>query len=701
MVFTNTEDKFIHPQIWRSRLLWRISLSLFVTFLAIQTCVFYFSHTNYKRLIEANIETSSRSMINTLISRQFNGSQEFDPVAIAQTIVNNSRIAGVVIFNQRGEILAAEGERIENARDPFHWHKAHLAEDWSRYEFALTPSDVGQPYRFLLRVDSGQIKPLTIDHAKDNFKILFALAVLVTFLLMVILSRWLLEPIITLRYNMDGAAKDPENPERYLTSFNSDDEIGIVVRSANEMIYQNAENIKAMKDQAKDTIHQLAYYDNLTGLPNRILYLQQLEKTIYVTQSRKEKKVAVAVVDLDHFKDINDTMGHQAGDQILAAVGNRLKEKLPKDFYVSRTGEDEFAIISVMHEQDSLADKLTKMILEAMKEPFKAVGEEFQIRVSIGVACFPQDGSEANKLLKSADIALNQAKQEGRGTVRYYSADFDEAVSQRFNMLRHMRQAIENNDFDLFYQPQYDLRTGKMIGAEALIRWFKREEGKAERVMVSPADFIPVAEQSGLIIPIGRWVLKEACTKALQIQKLTKNPFRIAINLSAVQMQEQNLIPDIKQILRETEIDPAKVELEVTESVFMDDVNRTISTMNSMKDLGVELAIDDFGTGYSNLSYLRQFPIDRLKVDQSFIRNALENKDDAAIAKTIIKLGQALGVKVIAEGVETSEHEAFLKAQDCDEVQGYFYAKPMPFEAFVEYLLEFEGKAGKIEIESA
>ena len=638
-------------------------------------------------------------MITSMLNAKESGGLKTSAQSIAVAIIESSHAVGVVVKDQRGKVLVAEGEEISNASDQFYWENSHLSDDWNHYEFALTVSDIGYPYHFLLKIDSSELRPLVIDHAKKNLFILFILSLVVTIVLMIVLSRWLLDPILGLKENLENAAQDPENPEKYLTSFNTDDEIGIVVRAANQLIYQNAENIKKMKSQAKDTIHQLAYFDTLTGLPNRAQYLQQLEKTIYLVKTRKEKKVAVAVIDLDHFKDINDSMGHNVGDQILAAVGQRLKNDLPKDTYVSRTGEDEFAIICTLNEDDSLEETVARLIFSVMKKPFKAIGENFQVKASLGVACFPQDGSEASKLLKSADIALNQAKQEGRGTVRYYSADWDEAVSQRFNLIRGMRSAIENKDFQLFYQPQYDLNTGKVIGAEALIRWFRRVEGQSEREFVSPMDFIPLAEQTGLIIPLGRWILEEATNRLKEIHMKFDDNFRVAVNIFAIQMQDQSLLHDLKKVLEKTNVNPSKLELEVTETVFMDDVNRTISSLKAMKEIGVELAIDDFGTGYSNLSYLRQFPIDRLKVDQSFIRHALENHSDAAITKTIIRLGQALNLKVIAEGVETSEHEAFLKAQDCDEVQGYYYAKPMPFEALIEFLNEQRAAEEKIELE--
>ena len=334
-----------------------------------------------------------------------------------------------------------------------------------------------------------------------------------------------------------------------------------------------------------------------------------------------------------------------------------------------------------------LAEKVSAIVKE---EPFKVYNENFQVRTSIGVSTFPDDGKDPNDVLKHADIALNRAKEEGRDRFKEYTEDFDKAVQARFQLLRDLRDALENEDLTIFYQPQFDLRNGKIIGAEALLRWFKKDDSKEGGKYISPAEFIPIAEQSGLIVPIGEWVLLEACRTAKKWQE-SGHEIRIAVNVSGAQFFQSDLVGHTKSVLKETGVTPHNVELEVTESVFMDDITIAINTLNELHELGVELAIDDFGTGYSSLSYLRQFSIDRLKIDQSFIRNALTNDDDAAIARTIVKLGHSLNLKVIAEGVETKEHEKFLIDEDCDEVQGFRYSKPIPQDEFWEFLQSYNG----------
>jgi predicted signal transduction protein with EAL and GGDEF domain len=383
-------------------------------------------------------------------------------------------------------------------------------------------------------------------------------------------------------------------------------------------------------------------------------------------------------------------MGHNIGDAILRAVGKRLRAAMPEAAVVARSGEDEFAITMVL-DGDGTAGQLGERIAGVIRaEPFKVFNENFQVRASIGTSTYPDDGSDPDQVLKNADIALNRAKEEGRDTVKEYSEDFDRAVQQRFQMLRDLRDALEHNQLTLYYQPQLDLRSGRIIGAEALLRWWKPDQSKQGGHFISPADFVPIAEQSGLIVPIGEMVLRVACETAVK-WNAAGHDFRIAVNVSGAQFYQSDLVAYVSRVLGETGLNPHKLELEVTESVFMEDVSHAITTLQNLHALGVELAIDDFGTGYSSLSYLRQFPIDRLKIDQSFIRNALNNPDDAAIARTIVALGHSLNLKVIAEGVETREHETFLLDQDCDEVQGFRYSRPIPVAEFDKFVAGYNG----------
>jgi diguanylate cyclase (GGDEF)-like protein len=514
------------------------------------------------------------------------------------------------------------------------------------------------------------------------------MATLITGILMVSLSRWLLEPITLLQRNLLNAARNPEKPELRLPKKDTRDEIGIALRIAIDLIRQNAHNLKRLRASAEDKIHKLAYYDVLTGLPNRSFFLEKLEDVIKHKVLEEERRVAVFCVDIDHFKDINDTMGHEMGDSLLEIVGKRLVKALPKDCVISRASADEFSIMTVLSPEVADSAALVDRIFSAMSAPVTLGKESFQVHVSVGISHCPEDGTEARQIIKNADIALNRAKEEGRDTARHYSQDLDQAVQKRFQMLRDLRVALDQKQLQLYYHPQFDLKTGAVIGAEALLRWFRPDNSKTGGAFVPPLDFIPVAEESGLIVPIGEWVLRTACqqNKAWQNEGILP-PFRVGVNISSVQFHRSDLAATVESVLQETSLDAKYLELEVTESIFMENMEVAIETLNRLHRQGVELAVDDFGTGYSSLNYLRRFPIDRLKIDQSFIRSALVNPEDRTITRTIISLGHSLNLKVIAEGVETQEHEDFLKAEGCDEAQGFKYSKPIPADQLKEFII--------------
>jgi diguanylate cyclase (GGDEF)-like protein len=568
--------------------------------------------------------------------------------------------------------------------------KTHRSSDGSAYEFVLRPNDISKPYLIVARVDSQNVNPAIINYALQSVQIMFLMSLLVTTMLMIALGQWLLEPILFLRNNLLAAQDNPDNPKIVESPFDPDDEVGEAIMVAQNLIWQNAENMQQIRSAAEDKIHKLAYYDQLTSLPNRTFFTQKLTEIAFTDNNNENKKLAVVTLDLDHFKDINDSMGHNVGDAILRGVAKRLRSSLPENTVVARAGEDEFAVTTVLGKDNTSRDIAEKVSAIIRSEPFKVYNENFEIRCSVGVATYPIDGTDPNSVLKNADIALNRAKEEGRDRIREYSEDFDKVVQQRFQLLRDLRDALDNDDLTVFYQPQFDLKTGDIIGAEALIRWWKKDNSKEGGTYVPPVEFIPIAEQSGLIVPIGEWIMKQACITAKKWHNAGKN-IRIAVNVSGAQFFQADLVNYTKKILKETGVEPKLLELEVTESVFMDDISVAVDTLKELHKLGVEIAIDDFGTGYSSLSYLRQFNIDRLKIDQSFIFNALNNSDDAAIAKTIIRLGHSLNLKVIAEGVETKEHEAFLIEEGCDEVQGFRYSKPVPEDEFRTFLKEYNG----------
>ena len=682
-------------QIWRSRLSWRIALAVFLTILTVQVTILGLTLQDYENERLNEIVANGRSSLITALDPSIS-----DPYTSpineksAGNLVTKTKITGITVYSPYLNLIRSYGEPTTiTLLSQSDIDKTYRSARGDHYETVYLQSVLGRPYIIVARLNASSVQPHLTAYVQQTILVMLLMSAFVTAVLMLALGHWLLEPILFLRGNLLRASENPENPKLEQSPFDPNDEIGVAIEISTKLIRQNAENIRRIKSAAEDQIHKLAYYDTLTGLPNRTLFLMTLNEKTRSTEEKESDTVsrfAVLTMDLDHFKDINDTMGHNIGDAILRAVGRRLRSSMPESATVARSGEDEFAITMPLTEGLTARDIAERTIGVIRAEPFKVFNEMFQVRASIGVSTYPDDGIDPDQVLKNADIALNRAKEEGRDLIKEYSEDFDRAVQQRFQMLRDLREAMEKEQLDVFYQPQLDLKSGKVIGAEALIRWFKPDQSKEGGTFISPAEFIPIAEQSGLIVPIGEWVMKTACRRAMEWKNAGHN-VRIAVNVSGAQFYQSDIVAYTKGVLDETGLPPHQLELEVTESVFMEDIQHTINILQNLHSLGVELAIDDFGTGYSSLSYLRQFPIDRLKIDQSFIRNALNNPDDAAIARTIVALGHSLNLKVIAEGVETKEHEEFLMSQNCDEVQGFRYSKPVNAENFSAFINGYKG----------
>ena len=681
---------------WKSRISWRITLTVFATILLIQVVVLSFTVKNFQNEKLFELREISRTAVSSALLDTRDQMKSPLTEESAQRLIVQTIIEGMAVYALDHSLLHIYGiPTILAPSNDAGMPREHRSTDTKYYEVIFTPSDLFRPYYVVTRMNASIVEPYVIGHVKESLLILLFMSAFVTTVLMIVLGQWLLEPMMLLRNNLLSAAKNPEKPDILRMNKETRDEVGIAIRIANDLIRQNAHNLKRLRAQAEDKIHKLAYYDTLTGLPNRTFFLEKLEDQIKQNVVGEDGPIAVLSVDLDHFKDVNDTMGHEYGDKLLEAIGRRLVKALPPDAVVARASADEFTIMVNLKPERPDSALLVDDIFTAIAEPVSVLQERFQVRVSIGVAHYPTDGSEARQIMKNADIALNRAKEEGRDTVRYYSQDFDRVVQQRFQLLRDLRGAMDSKQLQLHYHPQFDLKTGVMIGTEVLMRWWRPDDSKEGGVFIPPVEFIPVAEQSGLIVPIGEWALRQACAVNKMWQDKGLPPMRIAVNISGVQFHRSNIVELVATVLKETKLAPHLLELEVTESVFMENIQGTIDILNQLHRLGVEIAIDDFGTGYSSLSYLRQFPIDRLKIDQSFTRNALSNLDDRMITKTIISLGHSLGLKVVAEGVETSDHEQFLKDEGCDEVQGFKYTRPIPAEKFWDYAVEYNRNLAK------
>lgn len=431
---------------------------------------------------------------------------------------------------------------------------------------------------------------------------------------------------------------------------------------------------------SEEKIEYLAHHDPLTGLPNRSLVQQHLQYAIDLA-SRLNTSVAVLFLDLDHFKAINDSLGHHMGDLLLKIAAERLVKCVRKTDSVSRLGGDEFVVVLTGLQTPDTAATVAGNIVSVLAEPFDIQGHRLEVTASVGIALYPHDADELGTLMQRADTAMYQAKEAGRNDYRFYDSSMSAEAAERLTLRAELRTALDNNEFSLVFQPQFDLISGRLVGAEALIRWHSPTRG-----LVMPNVFIPVAEESGLILPIGDWVLHEACRCAWQWCQAGWRDIGVAVNLSALQLRRSSLEFSVASALTDSGLPPALLELELTESLLIKDAETLLTTMRRLKTLGVRFSIDDFGTGYSNLSYLKSFPLDKLKIDQSFVRDMGKDTEDAEIVRAIIQMARALNLRTLAEGIEDADTEGTLRDLLCDEGQGYFYAKPLPVADFLAFM---------------
>jgi diguanylate cyclase (GGDEF)-like protein/PAS domain S-box-containing protein len=427
--------------------------------------------------------------------------------------------------------------------------------------------------------------------------------------------------------------------------------------------------------EAERRAQYLAHHDPLTELPNRELFGERLEQAV-ATVSRRGEMAAVLCIDLDRFKDVNDTLGHGAGDLLIQSCAERLRACVRETDTVARIGGDEFAIVQIGLEQPNGAQKLCRRVIETLATPFDLDGHEVLVTASVGVALIPLDGSIPGRLLQNADIALYRAKDEGRNTFRFFEAGMDARLQARKALERDLRLALGRNELELYYQPKIGLAGNRLSGVEALIRWHHPERG-----LVPPGDFIGVAEETGLILALGEWVLRRACAQATEWSEL-----EMSVNISPVQFKQRDLVNVISRALADSGLEAQRLEIEITEGVLLQHTEAAMTTLRQLKGLGVRIAMDDFGTGYSSLGYLQKFPFDKIKIDKSFV-SALETRADAdAIVRAVVGLGRSLGMLTCAEGVETAQQLTFLESEGCDEVQGYYFGRPMTASDFERML---------------
>jgi diguanylate cyclase (GGDEF)-like protein/PAS domain S-box-containing protein len=443
-----------------------------------------------------------------------------------------------------------------------------------------------------------------------------------------------------------------------------------------------AEDVTERK-QAEARIRHMAHHDALTGLANRVTFRERLEEALTQTVG-KQGSLAVFSIDLDYFKDVNDALGHPAGDTLLCEVANRLRQCIGASDTVARLGGDEFAVVHVGIEGPADASALAVRLLEAVNRPYDIGGQELTVRASIGIALAPADGCDPDRLLKNADLALYQSKSDGRGSYRFFDAGLEARQQARRSLGQDLRLALTRGEFELFYQPSITLATRQICGCEALLRWRHPDRG-----LIPPDEFIPLAEDTGLIVPIGEWVLNQACIEATRWPR----KLSVAVNLSPAQFKGRNLVSTVMLALASSGLPASRLELEITESVLLRENEANIAILYQLHALGVRVALDDFGIGYSSLSYLRSFPFDKIKIDRSFVRELPDNGDCRTIIRAVAELANGLGIATTAEGVETQQQMDQVIAEGCTEAQGYFFSRPLPVDGIRKLLSEAKDDA--------
>jgi len=500
-------------------------------------------------------------------------------------------------------------------------------------------------------------------------------------LVLYLVYHWLLtKPLSKLIENLTQI--NPDRPSQHqlpLLKGHEKNELGLWVNTANQLLASIERNTH-LRHEAENSLLRMAQYDFLTGLPNRQQLQQQLDK-ILVDAGRLQRRVAVLCVGLDDFKGINEQFSYQAGDQLLLALADRLRAHSGRLGALARLGGDQFALVQADIEQPYEAAELAQSILDDLAAPCALDHQEIRLRATIGITLFPEDGDSTEKLLQKAEQTMTLAKSRSRNRYQFYIASVDSEMRRRRELEKDLREALPRNQLYLVYQPQISYRDHRVVGVEALLRWQHPELG-----MVPPDQFIPLAEQNGNIIVIGEWVLDQACRQLREWHDQGFSDLRMAVNLSTVQLHHSELPRVVNNLLQIYRLPPRSLELEVTETGLMEDISTAAQHLLSLRRSGALIAIDDFGTGYSSLSYLKSLPLDKIKIDKSFVQDLLDDDDDATIVRAIIQLGKSLGMQVIAEGVETAEQEAYIIAQGCHEGQGYHYSKPLPARELTAFL---------------
>lgn len=610
---------------------------------------------------------------------------------ILHAFESSSDVQAAIIYNTRNEVLASyikQGIDLDiNVITASHSDAGLADTGLHRHEDNIVLNNIihiAQNIDFENKKIGNLFIQADISHLYTNIinyfiytSVVAILGLAIASLLLIKLRTSITQPLQTLSRLMDNVIK--ENDYSIRSDNYSDDEIGTLSQGFNKMLahiqvndeklaYELSERYKAEKH-----LDKLAYYDVTTNLPNRHFFHEQLDRAVNHAVTTKHTMVLL-FLDLDNFKIVNDTLGHKTGDVLLEQASSRLSNVLRQKDYICRIGGDEFAII--IEDINNIDDItiVTQKCIDSLSNPFVFDDKKFFVGVSIGISICPDDSSSAHSLLVNADMAMYEAKTRGKNNYQFFNREMNETHSRKFQLESDLRHAMKHEQLELYYQPQVDSRTGILTGIEALMRWNHPEKG-----MVSPGEFIPIAEETGLILPLGEWLINTACEQGKKFLDSVSKEISIAINISAIQIRDSAFIDIVSRSLKKSGLDPACLEIELTESILMDDADQVTDKVNQLRNLGVHVAIDDFGTGFSSMNYLKNFPINKLKIDKSFIAGLPQSSEDMAITRAIIAMSHGMDIKVVAEGVEHTDQIDFLCEQDCDIFQGYYYAKPMPF----------------------
>jgi diguanylate cyclase (GGDEF)-like protein len=656
-------------------------------------------YVTHKAHLTKSLETQARMVAaNTTAALIFDDKKGAEEILLSFSESEN--ITKAVIFNASGMVMASyrKSDEKEITYKALNFSRPdsrdrYIDKDYEIsiiQDIAFEGETIG---KLFIRADISNIRDEIIEYlVYTSTAALIGLAI--ASILLLKLRKSIVQPIQRLTELMNTVTRDNDYSIR--SDNTSEDEIGMLSQHFNTMLSHIQVNDEKLAHElterykAEKHLDKLAYYDLVTDLPNRHFFHERINNAVNNTIIN-EQQMVLLFLDLDNFKIVNDTLGHKTGDILLKQAASRLSNILRHHDYICRIGGDEFAIIIEDIENTDVTSIVIDKCIEAFSSPFVFDNNKFFIGVSIGVSICPDDATTANDLLVNADIAMYEAKIRGKNNYKFYNHQMNEAHSQRYHLESELRFAIQNAQMELYYQPQIDSKDGSISGIEALMRWNHPVKG-----VVTPDNFISVAEETGLIISLGQWLINTACMHGKQLEEAGFHDLTVAINISGIQIKDNKFISSISNALNRTQMNPGRLEIELTESTLMNDSEFVIDKLKQMKELGLKIAIDDFGTGYSSMSYLSSFSIDRLKIDRSFISSLPERAEDVAITGAIIAMAHGLGIEVVAEGVENETQAEFLRTSKCDMLQGYHYAMPMPFNDLLELMENKNKKSSKL-----